>query len=410
MKLLIYSLLGLLLAVTAAMLLSGDSGRVVLVYSDYTVQTSVGVFIFMLLISYLLFYLVIRVAFGLIHMPEYFRRWQLSRQHGKSEFYLTHAFLALTEGDWHAAEKLFTRGVRYSSLPLINYLGAAKAAQHLGALERRDHYFKLANTDSVDAAYAVGITQAELHLQQNQTEQAHAILKQLATDRPGKNRIKLLLLETSSGLQDWQPVLALLNEFERKGGLSAHNILARQLQAYAGVLVTAAQSADGSALNTAWDNIPAKLKKEVYLLQTYVTGRLKYADTSDCEPLLRDGIRNKLDPALVRLYGLVQAKNPEKQLAFIEKLLPIHQGDSVLLLTAGRLYKRVSLWGRAKFCLEESLKLQSVPDTCYELATMYQGQGDGVNAGKYFREGLALATTLVPPVIVDVNHRLNQSV
>lgn len=405
MTVIIYSLIGVLFAIAMAMLLSSGSGQVVLAWSNVAVQTSLGVFVFMLLVSFILLYFIINVASRLIRIPEYLRGRQRSRQHGKSEFYLTQGFLALTEGDWQAAEKLFNSGVRYSRLPLINYLGAAKAAQHLGAHERRDHYFKLASTGSADTDYAIGITQAELQLEQNQIGQAYTILKQLDADRPGKNRGRLLLLEANSGLKNWQAVLELLNEFERKGGLSTHDFRTRQLQAYAGVLVAAAHSADVTDLNTAWNNIPAKLKKEVLLLQTYVSARLNYADTSDCEPLLRDAIRDKLDPVLVRLYGLVQGKSPEKQLAFIEKLLQVHQRDSVLLLTAGRLYKRLSLWGRAKFCFEESLKLDPVPETCYELATMFQGQGDGGNAAKYFRDGLALATTRAMPVSGNVNHR-----
>ena len=400
MKIIIYSLTGLLLAVVVAMVLSAGSGQIILAYTDFTVQTSLGVFVFLLLASFTLLYFVIRVIFGLFRIPEIFRRRRKSRQHGKSEFYLTQGILALTEGNWNAAEKLFKRGARYSRMPLINYLGAARAARHQGAAERCDNYFKLAGTDSTDSAYAIGIARAELHLEQKEYTQAYTLLKQLDTDWPVKQRTKLLLLEASSGLNYWQIVLTLLNDFERKGGLSSHNIKLRQVEAYTGLLA-AGGSSELAGLNAIWNDIPTKLKKEQHLLQTYVSGRLKYTDTTDCEALLKDSIKHSPEPALVRLYGLVQGKSPEKQLAFIEKLLPTHKDDSVILLTSGRLYKRASLWGRARFCLEESLKLNPAPETCYELATMFQEQGDTGNASKYFREGLVLVTAHASRTMVE---------
>jgi HemY protein len=240
------------------------------------------------------------------------------------------------------------------------------------------------------------LAQAELQLEQHQTEQAYATLRLLHADKPANNLVKQKMLEASASLKDWSQMLTLLNEFERKGGMPIQNIRAGQLQAHAGILAAAALSGEVAELNKAWGEIPARLKKELYLIQIYVSARLKYADTSDCEPLIRDIIRDRRDPVLVRLYGLVQGKDPGKQLAFVEKLLSTYPGDSMLLLTAGRLYKRAALWGRARHCLEECLKIQPVPEACYELATMFQQQGDAGNAGKYFREGLTLATTQMP--------------
>ena len=63
------------------------------------------------------------------------------------------------------------------------------------------------------------MTRAELQLNQQQTEQAYATLKHIDSDRPGQNRVKLMLLEASSQLKDWQQSLSLLQDLERKGAL-----------------------------------------------------------------------------------------------------------------------------------------------------------------------------------------------
>ncbi len=393
MRLVIYSLVGLLLAVASAVLLSRDSGQIVLAFSDYAIQTSLGIFVFLLITGFVLLYMITRLVSTLIHIPEARRQRQQSRRHGRAEYHLSRGILALTQGDWQGAEKSFKLGARFSSTPVVNYLGAARAAQQQGALDRRDYYLGLASTNPDGAAVPVGIAQAELHLEQGQSEFAFATLRQLNADNPGNSKIRALLLEASTELNDWRQILELLNEYERKGGMPIYDIRSAQMQAWGEILTAAARTADVNELNNTWNSIPGKLRKENYLLQVYISGRLNHADTSDCEPLIREVIRDTRDPGLVRLYGLVQGKDPGKQLAFVEKLLHTNPADVMLLLTAGRLYKRAALWGRAKHCLEESLRLNPSAEAFYELATMYQGQGDAINAGKYFSEGLALATT-----------------
>lgn len=389
MRLLIYSLLGLLFAVAAAVYLSHQGGQVMLIFSDYTIQSSLGIFVFVLLAAVILLYLCIRIVSGLTTMPERLRRRKQSRVHGKAEYFLATGLLALEEGDWQRAEKLFKQGARFSRWPAVNYLGAAKAAQQLGVRDRRDSWLDMAAAASSESTVAVSIARAELQLDQQQTEQAYASLRQLDTDTPGNPRIRSLLLQAGTMLKDWRQMLVLLSDYERNGGVPVTDLYAGQLQAWSGIL--SAASADIHELNSTWHNVPAKLKKEPRLVRIYVNGRLQHADTSDCEPLIRDALRNGMDPELIRLYGLVQGKDPRKQLAVIEKWLPEHPGDDRLLLAAGRLYKRAALWGRARHCLEESFKINPSAEVCYELATMFESQGDMENANRYYREGLGLA-------------------
>lgn len=393
MRLLTYSLASLLLAVAAGVLLSRASGQVVVAFADVAVQTSLGFFVFMLVVCFILLYMIVRMTIGLLDLRENYRRRQRTRRHGKSEYYLTQGWLALTEGNWGAAEKLFNKGAPYSRMPVINYIGAARAAQQQGAIDRRDHYLGLASAKAAGPGYAVGITQAELQLDQQQTEQAYATLTQLDTDRPGKDKVRLMLLQASSDLKDWQQSLALLEEMEKKSAVPIEKIRAKQLQAWGAILVQAAGSGDVRDLNKAWDKVPKKLKKELYLIEVYISGRLCYEDTSDCEPLIRQVIRDNPDPGLVRLYGQVQGKDTDtdKQIALIEQLLTGHDRDSILMLTAGRLYKRQGLWGKARSWLEESIKAGPTAEAYYELATMLEDQADIASAGVYFRKGLTLA-------------------
>jgi len=398
-KLLLYSLLALLLTVSAGVWLSQDTGQVFFTFQDYTVQASLGFFIVFAVLVFLVAYALIRTVSRLIGIPENYRRWKKHRRHAKSEFCLTQGFLALVSGDWHAAEKFFTKGIRYSSQPTINYVGAARAAQHLGAIDRRDRYLRLAYTNNPDADYVAGITRAELQLGQQQTEQALATLQHLDAENPGRDQVKMLLLKASSELKDWSQALIQLQELERKGLLPAEKIRAGQLRVYSGLLSSAARSGDADRLDRAWQDIPVKLQREPHLLEVYVTERLQFPDTSRCEPLLRRALKKNPDPALVRLYGLIQGKQQDKQLAFAERLLADSPYNAVLQLTVARLSKRLGLWGKAKSCLEESLRILPTPEACHELADLFEQQGDQERAGRCYRQGLSLAVESAGPIL-----------
>ncbi|MBM2830111.1 MAG: hypothetical protein HW411_901, partial [Gammaproteobacteria bacterium] len=298
------------------------------------------------------------------------------------------------EGNWKSAEESLKKGIPYARAPLINYLGAARAAQQQDALERRDHYLKLAHENNPDAKVAVGLTRAELQINQHQTEQALATLTNLHERRPDQKQVKLMLLKIHTDLKDWKNVLELLPELKRARLLSTENIQAKQLEAYAGMLQQAGGTANKETLENTWQGIPKNLRKELHLLEEYTFEKLKFAETAECEQLLRQSLKKHWDVGIVRLYGLVEGEDNARQLAFAEKLLSGHARDPVLLLTLGRLSMRNSLWGKARDYLEESLEIQPTPEAYRELAVLLEKQGEYSLASACYQQGLALATTI----------------
>ncbi|NNE38903.1 MAG: hypothetical protein HKN08_11405, partial [Gammaproteobacteria bacterium] len=401
MKLLFYILACLIIAVLAGILLAEDAAQVVVSIPGYSVQTSMSFFIILSLGLFAIFYFILRFIFGVLDLPKNYRRWKKTRDHAKSEHFLSHGYLALAQGNWPAAEKLLTKGARYSKLPLINYIGAARAAQQQGAIDRRDSYLRLAHSDDVSTDIAVGMTQAKLQLMEHQTEQAYAILQHLDDEKPGQEQVKMMLLEASSELNDWQQSRTILHDIESKGLMPRDEVRSRQIHVHAKLLSSAAQTGDETKLKEAWQSVPKKLKTELYLLEVYITGRLQFPNTSDCEVILRKIIKTNPDHALVRLYGQVEGENPAKQLAFIERLLKMNPANDVVQLTAGRLYKKAEIWGKAKACFENSLDINETPESYYELATLHEMEGNVEDANRIYQKGLKLAAYGARPVLPD---------
>ena len=392
MKLLLLSLVALLLAVVIGSLAGSDTGYVVMTISGWTVQTSASLFVILLFLGFITTYFIIRSFIRFWQMPRDIKIWKKHRNQRRAEKYLTEGLIHMTEGRWKQAEHDFCKAAPYSRAPYVNYLCAARAAQELHAVDRRDEYLRLAYQNNPDASIAVGITQAELQLNQKQTEQALATLKHLQNKQPNQTQVKQLLLDTYTKLNDWNSVLNLIPAIEKTALYSREQIQAKQFEAYAGLLKEAGRLNDKEKLNTLWLNIPRKLKQHFYLIEVYVNERLKFSDTTDCEELLRNALKKQWDSMLVRLYGLVTGSNLDKQLLVAESYLQNHARDPVLLLTLGRLCMRNKLWGKARDYLQESIDVQANPEAYYEYAKLHEHEGNREQAASCYEKGLTLAT------------------
>jgi HemY protein len=392
MRLLLLSLLALLLAITIGSLAGSDTGYVMMTISGWTIQTTATLFVIVLFLSFLLIYFCVRSLVRFFEIPKELKVWRQHRHQRRAEKYLTQGLINMTEGRWKQAERDFCKAAPYSRAPYVNYLCAARAAQELHAVDRRDEYLRLAYHNNPDASLAVGITQAELQLSEQQTEQALATLKHLQNKQPEQNQVKQLLLETYTDLNDWQSVLNIIPSIEKTSLYPREQLQAKKLDAYAGLLKEAGKRKDKQTLNTLWTNIPRKLKQHFYLIETYVTERLKFDDTTDCELLLKTALKRQWDHQLVRLYGLVIASDQVKQQATAESWLNNHSRDAVLLLTLGRLCMRNQLWGKAREYLQESIDVQANPEAYYEFARLHEHEGDRETAAECYEKGLTLAT------------------
>lgn len=373
---------------------SPESGHVLINTGGWNIQMSLALFLTAAAIIFVLAYVFTRLLIHLWEMPAMLRRWRSRRQQQLAEDCLTQGLLALVEGRWQAAEAALIKGVRYTSSPLINYLCAARAAQRQGHIDQRDQYLRLAHSADPGAEMAIGLTQAELQIQQQQTELALATLTHLHEQQPRQKQVRLLLFKTRAGLQDWKEALRLLPELERERLLPAEEIHAARLQACAGLLQQAGNSASKARLHDAWWSIPKKLRSEAALIEEYTREKMRFADTADCEPLLRQALKKRWDAGIVRLYGMVEGKDLARQLAFAESFLASHPRDPVLQLTLGRLCLRHALWGKAAAYLKECIQIQPLPEAYNELARLLEKQGDYSGASSYYQQGLTLATSV----------------
>ena len=216
------------------------------------------------------------------------------------------------------------------------------------------------------------------------------MLNSLLEKWPEQNRVKELLMEAYILVNNWQELLELLSTIGKNKYFSHDVIEDKKITAYKGLLNEAGSVGDRNLLNKLWEDLPRKLKKQTSLIVVYITERIRFKDTSDCEVLLKQEIKRNWDRRLINLYGLVISTDADGQLETAESWLNNYKSDPILFLTLGRISIRNSLWTKAKEYLQKSSDIEENADVFFEFAKLYQSQGDYKQASIYYERGIFL--------------------
>ncbi len=390
MRLLILITLVLIGAVSAALVVMKDPGYVLLSYGHWSVETSLSFFVLALLVLYLLLHYLGRLLHGAWALPRRVHAWRDERHAKRARISFTRGLVAAAEGRWKAAEKELLRHIRDADAPMLNYLAAARAAQELGAVDRRDRYLHQAHESTPSSPLAVGLSQARLQMDQQQLEQALATLNHLRSVEPDSPFVLRTLMSVYTTLKDWEHLRELLPDLRRRGVLDAAGAQALEQQLHLELLRQVSASRDVHALRRFWDEVPRHLREEEPLVLAYGRALRAVGAGADAEPLVRTALRRRWSNQLVYLYGLVEGEQPARQLTTAEAWTKDHGKDPVLLLTLGRLCVRNRLWGKARIYFESSIGAGARLETYRELGALLEHIGDRDGAMECYREGMGL--------------------
>lgn len=388
MKLLWFGLTTLFVAVVLALLAMRDPGYVLIAVGSWTLETTVALSSVVLVLVFVIAYYALRLSVRFWSMPADVRQWQQHRRERKAAQALTQGLIDLAEGHWEKAEKHVLKYVEPGHDCLLNYLAAARAAQAQGQEQRRDNYLRLAHENHPAADIAVGLTQAELQLKQNQLEQALATLRHLQQLAPKHGQVLKALARLYRNLGDWQHVIEIIPDLYKRKVMPSADVDALQQQAYTSLLQRAA---NGGELKAVWSRVPKALQENTAILATYVQALMAVDESDLAEPLIRRALNHGYHQGLLQLYGQIAAPEPNRQLALVESLLQEHEGDAVALLTAGRLCLRNKLWGKARSYLEASINAGPSMEAYNELGHLLDRMAEREAAAECFRAGLQLA-------------------
>lgn len=391
MRKLIVALVLIALSVALVSLLNQNNGYAMFGFGHWTVEGSLAMFILLDLALFLVLYLAIRTFARAWSIPEQWQKWRKRRQKQRAQNSLASGLLDMAAGKWKSAEQKLIKHADISEKPILNYLGAARAAQERGIFAKRDSYLKLAQESMPSEQLAVAITQAELQLSNDQIEQALATLTHLRKIAPKHGYVLKLSKELYLRLENWPALKQLLPELSKNDVISKDELSELEVKVYVGLMQQAVAEVDRERLTTVWKQIPKHLRNQTEIVEIYVLQLQANDGDDEAESLLEKAIEKNWDERLVELYGAIEGQRQDKRLSRAESWLKEHPQSPALLLTLAHICLRSKLWGKARSYLEACIGVKSSVAAQHELGLLLEQMGEKELALESYRVGLELS-------------------
>jgi HemY protein len=297
--------------------------------------------------------------------------------------------LDLAAGRWRSAEDLLSRAAREADSPAANYLVAARAADLQDAIGRRDEWLALAQEVAPAERAAALVTLAEMQMRRGQDTAALQTLEQLDASGDMNSRGLELMARLCQKLGRGEQLRALgprLRNAKELPETQVNEILAQvQLEE----LRSAGERRDVAATHEAWSNLPRATRRLPQAIATYARALVTAGEVVASEKLLRDALEDRLEPALVRLYGELVLPDPLTPLDRAESWLRKAPEDPDLLAACARLALQAELIGKARSYLEASLARKHSAENSLLYAELLEQLGEGDRARTVLRDSVA---------------------
>jgi len=380
-------LLGLFAAAVAVMLAARNPGYVQFVYPPYRMEMSLTLFVFALLAAFVLGYLLVRLFFITLQLPEYVRNFREERATSKGRVAMMEALKAYFEGRYAAAEKAAVRAMELGEKSGLNSIVAARAAHELREFDKRDAYLADAGGKTVGESTMRLMAKTEFLLDQKQPQSALNSLKELSDSGMHKHIGALSLeLKAQQQARNWDAVLDVTAQLEKRKAVD--KVIAEQLRQQAWLEKLRGQTTDLAALRTLWKSIPGEFRRRGKIVAVAAEAFSRLGDCQGAQQLLTDSLNAQWDSELVTLYGECRKDDNVAQIEQAERWLKQHTDDAGLLLALGKLCLHQQLWGKAQTYLDASLSLQPGTAVYAALGQLAEKLGKHEQALVYFQKSM----------------------
>lgn len=375
-------IVAVMVAVAVGILLSREPGYVLVSYGTTQVEFTLFVFILIYIAALLVGWGLGALARRFMNVRTGLRARRERRETRRAERLFTSGVAALAEGRFQAAERALERSAR-GPLTLPALIAAARAADLAGARERRDAYLRRADEASPRARSAVLFTQADLDLAHGDYERALAVLKRLQAESGEHPRALRDLARVYEALREYDALLGLLPELERKAKMPPAEIERLATVALAGALEAA--SADPDALRK---RLPRNLRDSPVLRCLLARAWAGKGNPKRAAELLAHNLDEGCDAESVRAYAALSDIPTSERLRRIESWLRRYHDDPALHKEAGRIALEMRLWGQARNHLEAARLAGRDPEAALLAGRTAEQEGRQADAIAAYRSGL----------------------
>ena len=360
-----------------APLLLRDPGLVVIGLGSWEIEMPLVAWVVSLLVAWL----VLSVLIGLIRWPG---RALAKRKQTRSRQQLEDGFLALTEGEWETAERLFAQSLSYQK-STAGLLGAARAAQGRSDPEARDAWLAKANARFGRKHFITQFASARLALEEGRMDQAIEVLEKLHLKKPKHLGVLRSLLGAYQDSGRWQQLRELTPALKRAGMLDQQKAQALSQLAAEREL---ARCDDYSVLRQTWKSLSGRQRKEKALVLAYAHRAAALGHHDHAGRLLGELLDQGLDGEVLATYRISDETNRARRIVDCEQRIQRDPEHPELLETLGLLYLDDRQYEKAQRLLEQALKKRASAEIYTALGRLMDRQGDTEASARYYRNAL----------------------
>jgi HemY protein len=383
------------LAVTIALAGRYGSGYVVFVVPPWRFELSVMLFFVLLVVSFGLAYVFLRLMTAALRLPRALKAKKLERGRAKSRTLLYSSMKSLFSGQFAEAERsarsAMSAEYAHDGTRDLAAAVAAWAAHEGGNLDAAVPY--LDRIRDGKATEMRDASKAYMLLAEGRAKDALPLLRGLAETAPKNAGVLKMKVEAEMAEKAWDDVLASLGPLTRSGLMPES--AAQQIRLNAELNLINAKPAHPDAILGTWKSLARESRYDVAIV-TSVAKRLNGLGCGDeAKTVVEDTIDARgnegWDSSLVAIYSDCKAENVLAQIERAERWLREHARDPVLLATLGKLCMRQSLWGKAQSYLEASVAMKPTLDAHMTLARLMEQIGKRDEAVRHIRRSAELA-------------------
>jgi HemY protein len=359
-----------------------DPGYVAVSVGRSLFETTVPVFLLLLVGLYFLTRAVIESLAAKRRLAELraYRRRRRARDETQR------GLLDLAAGRWKSAEDLLSRAAPDADSTAANYIVAARAADLLDAVDRRDQWLARAQEAAPAERAAVLVTLAEMQMRRAQDAAALQTLEQLDASGDLNSRGLELMARLCQKLGRGEQLRALGPRLRAAKELPEAQVNELLAQVQLEEVRAAGDRRDADAVDAAWADVPRATRRLAPAIATYARALLHAGQPAAAERLLREAIDDRRDAALVRLYGDLTLPDALAPLERAEQWLRKTPEDPELLAATARLALNAELIGKARSYFEASLARRPSPEISLLYAELLEQLGEGERARSVLRD------------------------
>jgi len=383
MKPVLWTLFLLLLIGLGVNFLLEDNGYVLIQFLEYSLETSLPIFVLILVAVYLL----IRLIALVWSSPSILKQRLAAKKIEKSNQRILDGLKLIGTGEFAKAEKKIKSAVNDVDSSVLSYLLAAEASDKDGNAESSKDWLEKAKRKFPEIETYINLYAAKLMLESKNYDAALQSINTTLKEEPSNLIALKLLSQVCYEASDWK---SLTQKAKTVLGQTGSDPKLERCFSEAFIHQTRAVAGNEQELKNLWSKLPSAIENMPSILAARLESIMAYGQHDSAEKELRKAIPKTWNYRLIKLYAKLDTPDLATLSKRIDRWLVDRPRDANLWLAASQLAKRDELWTQAKQFLERSIENKETSLAYNELGLILLELGQEDEAIKVFNKALNL--------------------